>query len=146
MSKEVYETPETIDAKEADYLYFKASAIRDAGLGLFTAIPINKNEVISLFKGEILSAREAASRAKNNMDGYFINMPDGTIMDSKFVKCFAKYSNDAEGFSFPRFKNNSEIALDEKSKVCLVATKNIKAGEEIFCSYGKRYWKNFGMK
>ncbi|MES2566758.1 MAG: SET domain-containing protein [Bacteroidota bacterium] len=143
MKKTVEELPDNIDAKESDYLYLKTSGIKNSGNGLFTSIPIFKNEVISLFKGEILSNKEASLRASNRNDGYFINMLDGTIMDSKNVNCFAKYANDSEGFKITKWKNNSKIALDENNKVCLVATKDIKSSEEIFCGYGKAYWKNF---
>ena len=143
MKKSVEELPDTIDAKETDYLYLKTSGIINSGKGLFTSIRIYKNEVISLFKGEILSNKEAAVRALNKKDGYFINMLDGSILDSMNTKCFAKYANDSEGFKKSLFKNNSKITLDEKNKVCLVATRDIKINEEIFCSYGKDYWKNF---
>ena len=137
------EIPDKIDAKEIDYLYLKPSGIVGAGKGLFSSIPIYENEIISLFKGEILSNTEAAKRAKNKQDGYFINMLDGTIMDSKHVKCFAKYANDAEGLGKRTLKNNAKITLNENNKVCLVATMPIKTGDEIFCSYGKRYWVKF---
>src|SRR6266540_1879903 len=130
-----------IEGKESDYLYIKESQIPDSGNGLFTAIPIYKDEVISIFKGKILSDKEAQYSAINDEDGYFINMPDGTILDSMKVKCFAKYANDALGFVKTRYKNNSKITLDENGNVCIVANRNISAGEEIFCSYGKKYWK-----
>jgi len=130
----------TIDCPEEDYLYIKDSQIEGAGKGLFTAIKIFKDEIISVFKGEILTSFEIKKRMQNNTDSYFINMVDGSIMDSMHVKCFAKYANDAEGTSRSVFKNNSKISLDENDNVCIVATKNIKAGEEIFCSYGKQYW------
>ena len=77
------------------------------------------------------------------MDGYFISMLNGSIMDSHHVKCYAKYANDAEGMAVLKFKNNSKIALDEDDNVCLVALRNITSGEEIFCGYGKPYWVNF---
>ncbi|MES2133034.1 MAG: SET domain-containing protein-lysine N-methyltransferase [Bacteroidota bacterium] len=143
MSKYNNELPDTIDAKETDYLYLKPSGIIGAGNGLFTSIQIYENEVISLFKGEILSNKEAALRAKNNMDGYFINMLDGSIMDSKYIACFAKYANDAEAYNKRQFRNNSKISLTENGLVCLVALRDIKISEEIFCSYGKKYWQNF---
>ncbi|MBL7884235.1 MAG: SET domain-containing protein-lysine N-methyltransferase [Bacteroidia bacterium] len=141
MSTATYELPEKIDAKEADYLYLKKSKIQGAGKGLFTMVPIYKNEIISIFKGEILSNKEAAQRAIKKQDAYFINMLNGSILDSMTVDCFAKYANDANAFSST--KNNAHIALDENNTICLVATRNIKAGEEIYCSYGKKYWKNF---
>lgn len=131
-----------IEAKESDYLYIKESQIPSSGNGLYTAIPIYKDEVISIFKGKILSDNEAQCRATAGEDAYFINLPDGTIMDSMTVKCFAKYANDASGFIQSSFKNNSKITLDEDGKVCVVATKKISVGAEIFCGYRSGYWKN----
>jgi len=135
-----------IEAKEQDYLYVEESRIPGSGKGLFTAIPIYKDEVISVFKGEILSAKEAQSRVLNNEAGCFINLPDGTILDSMKVKCFAKYANDALGIVRTIHKNNAKITLDEGGTVCIVASRNIAAGKEIFCSYGNKYWKNMVEK
>jgi hypothetical protein len=134
----------TIDAKEEDYLYIQKSQIENSGNGLFTVIEIYKEEIISIFKGKIITNTEAESIVKLNEDKYFINLLDGTILDSNTVDCFAKYANDSNGFIKSKYKNNSKITLDESNNVCLVATKNIKSNEEIFCSYGKRYWKKHG--
>ncbi|WP_298136908.1 SET domain-containing protein-lysine N-methyltransferase [Flavobacterium sp.] len=135
----------TIDAKEVDYLYIQTSQLPNSGKGLFTAIAIYKDEIVSVFKGEILSDCEAANRVQNNDDQYFMNLLNGSILDCKNTDCFAKYANDANGFSIPKlrnsFKNNTKITLDENGNVCLIATRKIKSGEEIFCDYGKRYWK-----
>jgi hypothetical protein len=134
----------TIGAKEEDYLYIQKSQIENSGNGLFTAIEIYKEEIISIFKGKIITNTEAESIVKLNEDKYFINLLDGTILDSNTVDCFAKYANDSNGFIKSKYKNNSKITLDESNNVCLVATKNIQSNEEIFCSYGKRYWKKHG--
>ncbi|MFN7045403.1 MAG: SET domain-containing protein-lysine N-methyltransferase [Flavobacterium sp.] len=130
-----------IEAPESDYLYIQDSQIKNAGKGLFTAIEIYPNEIISIFKGEILTDKEAQKRVSEENDRYFINMLDGTILDSMNVDCFAKYANDAEAFSKLEFKNNSKITLDDENNVCIVATKKIKSEQEIFCSYGVKYWK-----
>ena len=130
-----------IEAPESDYLYIQDSQIPNAGKGLFTAIDIYPNEIISLFKGEILTDEEAQKRVSEENDRYFINMLDGSILDSMNVDCFAKYANDAEAFSKLEFKNNSKITLDDDDNVCIVATKKIKSQQEIFCSYGVKYWK-----
>ena len=71
-------------------------------------------------------------------------MIDGTIMDSMNTDCFAKYANDAEGYQNLNFRNNAYIALDDENNVCIVAKQNIQSGTEIFCGYGKRYWKKHG--
>jgi len=133
-----------IEAPESDYLYIQDSQITNAGKGLFTAIDIYPNEIISIFKGEILTEKEAQKRVSENSDRYFINMLDGSILDSMNVDCFAKYANDAEAFSKLEFKNNSKIALDDDDNVCIIATKKIKSEQEIFCSYGSKYWKKHG--
>ena len=130
-----------IEAPESDYLYIQDSQIPNAGKGLFTAIDIYPNEIISLFKGEILTDEEAQKKVSEGKDRYFINMLDGSILDSMNVDCFAKYANDAEAFSKLEFKNNSKITLDDDDNVCIVATKKIKSQHEIFCSYGGKYWK-----
>ncbi|MQP52775.1 MULTISPECIES: SET domain-containing protein-lysine N-methyltransferase [unclassified Flavobacterium] len=108
---------------------------------MFTAIDIYKDEIISIFKGEILSEKEAQKRVSEGHDKYFMNMIDGSILDAMHTECFAKFANDAEAFSKSEFKNNSKITLDDNNNVCIVATKKIKSGEEIFCSYGAKYWK-----
>jgi len=130
-----------IDALESDYLYVSLSQLPASGNGLLTAINIYKDEIISLFKGEILTDAQAKLRAKKGKDRYFISMLNGSIMDSMKAKCFAKYANDAQGSSNLHFKNNSKIGLDEQNNVCLIAIRNIKIDEEIFCSYGKKYWE-----
>ena len=130
-----------IEAPESDYLYIQDSQIPNAGKGLFTAIDIYPNEIISLFKGEILTDNEAQKRVSEGNDRYFINMLDGSLLDSMNVDCFAKYANDAKAFSKSAFKNNSKITLDDDDNVCIVATKKIKSQHEIFCSYGGKYWK-----
>ena len=63
-----------INALEEDYLYVQQSQIPNSGKGLFTAIKIYKDEVITLFKGKILSDKEAKTIAKLGNDKYFINL------------------------------------------------------------------------
>lgn len=129
-----------IDAQESEFLYIDESQIPNSGKGLFTAIPIYKQEIISVFEGEKIGDFEADKRANNGNDAYFINMIDGSIMDSQNVECFAKYANDAKGLVKTKFVNNALITLDDEERVCIVANRDIKVGEEIFCSYGRRYW------
>lgn len=134
-------TDNSIAAPEADYLYIQVSQIPNSGQGLFTAIDIYKDETIAIFKGDILTDAEANKRANQGNDKYFINLLDGSILDSMPVRCFAKYANDAKGSTNAAFKNNAKITLDANDNVVIKATKKIKASEEVFCGYGKSYWK-----
>jgi hypothetical protein len=131
---------ERIEAPESDYLYITASTIEGGGQGLFTAIDIYKGEIIALFKGEIITHIEAEKR---KLHDYFMNLPNGAVLDCKRVKGFAKYANDAQGFIVSDKKNNAIITLNEDNEVCLVAKQKIRSGDEIFCSYGKKYWDRF---
>jgi len=140
-TKDYFIQTNNIEAEESDYLYIESSQIKNAGKGLYTAIDIYKNEIISVFKGEIITNKEAEKRAQQNNDKYFINLLDGSIMDSMYTECYAKYANDAQGLSQSNYKNNAKITLDDDDNVCIKASNKIKLGEEIFCSYGKRYWK-----
>ncbi|MDQ3047538.1 MAG: SET domain-containing protein [Bacteroidota bacterium] len=142
--KEEIDTSNEINAPESTYLYTGPSKLPRSGNGLMTAIDIYKGEIIARYKGEILTDSVAKVRALKGEDQYFITLLDGRIMDSKKVKCFAKYANDATGYENSKVKNNASISLDEEGNVCLIATRKIKSGEEIFCSYGKSYWKKHG--
>jgi uncharacterized protein len=135
---------DSISAPESDYLYTSPSQLPNAGLGLYTAVKIYKDETISVFKGEILTKRQVNERVDRDEDKYFIALLSGKIMDSMHVDCYAKYANDVKGSSNTDFKNNGKITVDEKKVVGITATRNIKAGSEIFCSYGKAYWVKHG--
>lgn len=147
LEQSIFETDyedDVIDVKESDYLYLQSSQIKNAGQGLFTSIPIYRGELIAFFKGEILTERQVQLRVDKGVDRYFISMLDGKIMDCMKTKCFAKFANDAHAYGRQHFRNNAQIALTEDNRVCLIATRSIKANHEIFCGYGKRYWKKHG--
>ncbi len=135
---------EKIEAPESAYLYITLSQIPFAGQGLYTLIDIYKEEIIAKYKGRILTSDQIKFRVERGRDQYFINLPNGSILDSMDHKCFSKYANDATGKSVSSFKNNAKITLDDEDHVCLIALRNIKSGEEIFCSYGSSYWKKHG--
>lgn len=130
----------SISVSESDYLYTSTSQLPNAGLGLYTAVKIYKDETISVFKGEILTKKEIKRRVELDEDKYFIEMLNGKIMDSMHVDCFAKYANDVKGSTDTSFKNNAIITVNDKKKICIVAKRTIQSGEEIFCGYGKEYW------
>jgi SET domain-containing protein len=135
----LFEDFDSIEIPEEEYLYIQLSQIKNAGSGLFTRIKIEEGEVISKFKGEIISSEEAKKRSENSDNDYFMMLPSGNTLDCKRVKCFAKYANDAS--ISDDYENNSIITMDEEDNVVLVANRDIIAGEEIFVGYGKKYWQ-----
>lgn len=133
-----------IESRESDYLFKDKSQLPNAGNGLFTAVDVYIDETIAVFKGEQLTNSEAEKRVLEGNDKYFIKQLDNSIMDSMHVSCFAKYANDTKGTPNTTFINNAEISLDEEENICIKATRKIEANEEVFCSYGKRYWEKHG--
>lgn len=121
-------------------LEVKTSQIPAAGLGLFTKVAIKKGDMIIEYKGRITSWADA-----DHMDGdnpFLFHVTDEHVIDgSKHKKAIAKYANDAKGLTrIKELKNNSEF-VEEGVRVFIQATRDIKAGSEIFVDYGPDYWK-----
>lgn len=119
-------------------LAVKTSSIPGAGLGLFSNANIPKGSRIVEYKGKITSWHEARLDATNGYI-YFIK-PDYVIDARDFPKSLARYANDASGLVKAKGKTNNARFESEKLRVYLVAAKDIAAGDEIFVSYGKKYW------
>lgn len=130
----------SIDAEEEEYLYVAPSGIPGAGLGLFTAIPVHRGEVVAVYTGEVLTAAEARRRAADCRDAYFVTLLDGSTLDSASHTCLAKYANDADGPGRTRLRNNAVITLDDEDRPCIMALRTIPAGREVLVSYGPAYW------
>ncbi|WAC01990.1 SET domain-containing protein [Lacinutrix neustonica] len=128
--------------RESDYLYVKKSQIEYAGDGLYTAIDIYKNEIISRFKGERITNEEAKKRAQENKDRYFINLLDSSIMDSMNTECYAKYANDVEILSKSHYKSNAQITLDDDDNVCIKAIRKINSEKKYFAVTASRIGRN----
>lgn len=133
--------PDSIPLKEEDYLFTAPSGLPGAGQGLFTAVTLYKDEVVAIFHGERLSAKDASERADQGLDRYFMELPNGITLDAMGVNGFAKFANDAKGSASTSLRNNAKITLDDNGQVCLRATRRIREGEEVLCGYGKRYWQ-----
>ena len=106
-----------IDSDESDYLYVETSQIPNSGKGLFTAIDIEKDEVISVFKGEILSDEEIKLRTESGNDDYLstltINGPSGTEIGFSYQIFSLVGGGDRSGVLFPltgRYTNTSTTA------------------------------------
>ncbi len=121
-------------------LEVKASQIPDAGLGLYTTVDIKKGDKIIEYKGRVTTWKDA-----DHMDGdnpFLFHVTDDHVIDgSKHKKAIARYANDAKGLTrIKGLRNNSEF-VEEGVRVFIQATRDIKAGSEIFVDYGPDYWK-----
>jgi SET domain-containing protein len=121
------------------YLYLKKSTLPSAGKGLFTKADIPKGKKIVEYKG-----RKVLWKNVKHTDGYnpfLFRLNRQYALDAQpYKKSFARYANDARGFTkITGLRNNSEYIV-ENNRCYVSSIRKIKKGEEILVPYGKAYW------
>lgn len=121
------------------HLIIKKSGLPKAGKGLFTKIDIPKGTRVVEYKGRIQPWREV--KDEDGINGYLMYINRSVVINGlAAVKSLARYANDAGGLvRLEGIRNNSEF-VSEGKRCFIEATRNIKAGEEIFAGYGREYW------
>lgn len=126
----------------------KRSRLRGIGKGLFTTSPIRKGDMIVEYKGEQLTWADCERRYGNDIDKakYLFYISKKRVVDAQRTpEALARYANDACGLKRQKgLKNNAEYDVI-KGTPYIVATRNIKAGEEIFVDYQQEYWEAIKM-
>ncbi|MES2394484.1 MAG: SET domain-containing protein-lysine N-methyltransferase [Bacteroidota bacterium] len=124
-------------------LAVKKSNIPGAGKGLFIKRDVKKGERIVEYLGEIISWKECDIRAERDEGGYVFYVSRNKCIDAfNTPEELARFANDAKGLTkIPGITNNCKYEIYKKSG-WIAATKNIKAGSEIFVSYGAEYWRD----
>lgn len=124
-------------------LIVKKSQIPGAGKGLYTKRDIKKGERFVEYVGEIITEKQLEKRAENDIYGYAFYISKNKCIDAYYIpESLARYANDAKGITrVEGLKNNSCYEIWKKQG-WIKAIKNIKAGEEIFVSYGTEYWRD----
>lgn len=122
-------------------LLIKKSNLPGAGKGLFTTKAIRKDSKIIEYRGEIISYNEYRRRARNEVDQYLFFLRRDLSIDAMHTPQYkARYANDAAGINRVKgLRNNSDYIIFG-DKCFIVASRDIKAGEEIFVNYTKSYW------
>ena len=140
---------------DSDYLVLelKPSNIPGAGLGVFAKVDIPAGIILCEYRGSIIF-RDKIDIAKFNNRCLNLNN-ELTIVGSN---CIASFINDAidlkkiytkdeikkinEDNCFPLLKEYNCCFQNTLYKSFIVSIKDIKEGEELFCSYGIKYWLN----
>ncbi|MBA3706253.1 MAG: SET domain-containing protein [Bacteroidetes bacterium] len=126
-----------------DHLEVKASKIPKAGKGLYTKRDIKKGERFVEYLGEIITDKECNKRAENDQYGYVFYINKQKCIDAHHTpEALARYANDAKGLVKIKGINNNSSYEVWKNRGWITAEKNIKAGSEIFVSYGAEYWRD----
>ena len=122
-------------------LLIKTSQLPKAGKGLYTTKPIKKDSKIIEYRGEIINNTEYRRRAQKQQDHYLFYVNKRKCIDAMHTPQYkARYANDAAGLTKVKgLKNNADYIIFG-TKCFIVASRDIKAGEEIFVNYTKPYW------
>jgi len=124
-------------------LVVKKSSLPDAGKGLFTKRDIKKGERFIEYLGEVVTEAELDCRAEKDIFGYAFYISKKKCIDAFYTPNeLARYANDARGLNKIKGVKNNACYVVYKNSGWIKAEKNIKAGEEIFVSYGAEYWKD----
>jgi SET domain-containing protein len=111
-------------------LEIKDSTIKDSGQGVFTLEDIQKDTLIDHYLGtyQIIPTSK-----------YYFQIKDGFGIDAgTYPRCYMGMVNDS---SNSNFRNNCTFVVDENDNTVTVhSLQDIKAGEELFISYGGSYW------
>ncbi len=122
-------------------LIVKKSRLPKAGKGLFTTKAIKKDTRIIEYKGEIIKWKQYRERVDKCEDGYLFFISKDLCIDAFPTPQYkARYANDAEGMSRVKGLSNNCVYEIVGKKCYIQATRDIKAGEEIFVDYTKEYW------
>ena len=121
------------------HLFIDQSQLEDAGLGLFTKVPIKKGTRIAEYRGRLQRWPEV--KHEDGYNEYLLRVDRSTVLNAKpFKKCLARYANDARGLSRTKgLRNNAEYIIEGK-RCFLEATRTISAGDEILVDYGEEFW------
>lgn len=123
-------------------LTVRESQIPGSGKGLFTMVKIEKETIITEFTGEKISHTVGAARSILKESDSILYLNKKYLLDSrKDRSCVASFINDAQGEKrTTKFENNTSMCI-VNGRIYVVADREIQAGEELFLSYGKVYWR-----
>ena len=105
-----------------------------AGWGLFATMPIRAGEFIGEYRGEVVSHNEAERRGQmydRNFNSYLFALNSEFVVDATVKGCKMRFINHAD-------KPNCSAKVMHvcgDHKIGIYASKNIKAGHELFYNY-----------
>jgi len=122
-------------------LLIKKSRLPGAGKGLYTTKAIRKDARIIEYRGEIIGNSEYRRRTRREEDQYLFYLRRDLCIDALHTPQYkARYANDAAGITRMKGIRNNSDYMTFGDKCFIVASRDIKAGEEIFVNYTKSYW------
>ena len=129
------ETQDEIDIKN-NYIEIRKSNIPGAGNGVFAKKDIKAGTKLGIYRGERLTGKELDDRyAETGCSIYVLGLEGGINVDASGKHYnWISHVNASKGTC-----KKPNIYWDTKGRV--FAKRNIKAGDELYASYGADYWR-----
>jgi hypothetical protein len=118
-----------------DDLFPDKSSIANSGMGLYSSIRIQKGQTICCYWGHIHNFH--SSQRLDDTSYLMLVSGDVFVDPGPLPQIKARYINDPLNDAYV----NCMFVPEPKFHRCaVVATRDIKCGEELFVSYGEAYW------
>ncbi len=136
----------------------RKSTIPNAGRGLFANITFNIDDCVAEYNGKIIGQKEVDKLTEQNQYQYIAQLTDFLAIDGyrdektglgSFVNDIRTKTKHNAYFYVSDYKpNNDNHNFGRKTnlRVFLIASNKIEKGDEIFVSYGSKYWEIFKNK
>lgn len=136
----------TTDTDWSTVVKIKKSQLPKAGNGLFVLKEFRRGDIVCEYEGEIVPWSVCEARAQEGHEGYVFFFSKNRCVDAYFTPwAFGRYANDARGIGrVAGLTNNAQYEIKTRNgekRVYIVATRTIKAGQEVFVHYGDDYWR-----
>ena len=121
-----------------DNVEIKKSKIKNSGKGLFATKNFNTGDFICWYMG-VLIEKDFVVNGYYDSDYLLANPNSELIIDASDEKsCYGRYINDSLALK----KNNCDYDFySNTTSAGVIASKNIKKGDELYISYGMDYWR-----
>src|ERR1044071_763792 len=107
-------------------LIVKRSQLPTSGKGLFTTVPVKKDQKVIEYKGEIINWKEYEKRVAEDKDGYLFYINRNRCIDAYPTPQYkARYANDAAGLSRVKGLRNNCTYQIFGNKCFIVAERDI---------------------
>ena len=126
---------------EQNMVEVRESGIPGAGLGVFAKQPIASGRELGYYRGEILTSYEIYTRyvAQGYTTVYVLVVTDPTDANNVLNVDASEHYNWTSRINSPKGANKKpNVYFHKDGRV--FAKRNIKAGDELFISYGRTYW------
>ena len=123
--------------------------------GLFTTVPRKQDEVVCVYEGTVVRTAEAL---KFEDKSYLMRLGEQCYIDARLPykredepegserECIARYINDSINQAGYNVRFDKEPHHQPYARALVVALRDIEPGEELFVSYGKKYWQGSDLQ